>query len=259
MNKLSALAVLLLGASASAADKTIVVAVLDTGIDKDNPHLCKKGHFDFVRNKPGTYDMHGHGTHIAGIIAKEAGDDNYCIVSLKYYSDANTSKMNINNTIKALRYAIDLKVDFINYSGGGSNSNPEEKKLIEEAQKKGIVVVAAAGNEHEDLDKDCNYFPACYNTNVIMVGNLEVNREGPKLIKDPGWRALAEAANMVEELSKVKSKPSDTSNFGKRVTVWEEGTNVMSTLPGGRTGPMSGTSQATAVHTGKLVKAKLTH
>jgi len=212
--------------------KTINIAVIDTGIDAALPKLCVTGHRSFAASNPNPLqDENGHGTHIAGIIISEAGDGDYCIVSIKYYDDYVGSN-NLTNLVKSIQYAVDLKVDFINISSGGVDPNTAESKAIVRALNNGITVVVAAGNDGDDLDKNCNYFPACYDTRIVMVGNL---------------------------LNTCPPTPAPSSNHGKRVTRWEVGTNVLSALPSGKVGIKSGTSQATAVACGKLVKERLTH
>lgn len=221
-----------------ALSRTLTVAVIDTGIDRDsNSKLCKFGHKSFTQDKDPLKDAHGHGTHVAGIIAKEAGNLDYCLVAVKFYEDSNIGSQNLTNTINAINYAIDIKVDYINYSGGGPIFNEEEFLALKGALDKGIKVVAAAGNEGEDLDKECNYYPACYDRRITVVGNL----------RDAAF------------FSTFKLTRNPSSNYGNIVTRWEIGTNIESNLPGGKTGSMSGTSQATGVATGKLIKERLMH
>jgi major intracellular serine protease len=214
--------------------RTLTVAVIDTGIDPGVPHQCKMGNKSFVGNPKDTSDKHGHGSHIAGLINQNAGGKGYCLVALKFYSDNNSGSINLRNEIAALRYAINIRVDFINISGGGPQSNPEEQYLIKKALDKGIKVIVAAGNESDDLGMFCNYFPACYDPRLVVVGNLRITE----------W-----------ESNKTERAPS--SNYGPYVNRWEVGTDLRSSLPGGKTGLMSGTSQATAVTTGKLIRQAL--
>ena len=234
--------------------KTLTVAVIDTGIDaSSNDKLCKFGHKSFVDKSP-LVDNHGHGTHIAGLIRKEAGLLDYCIVSIKYYSDSNSGKQNLANMVAALRYVNNIKVDFINISGGGPESDDGERTEILRALFRKATVVVAAGNEHDDLDVECNYFPACYSKRIIVVGN---NR----YVKIPSWvKSIPNVdqffpnANQSTEGAMIARAPS--SNYGKYVTRWEIGTELDSTLPGGQHGKMSGTSQATGVATGKLIRER---
>jgi subtilisin family serine protease len=216
-----------------AESHTITVAVIDSGIDADVTHLCKLGNKSFVPSLPNPLkDEFVHGTHIAGIINTYAGDVDYCMVAIKFFGSGNSDEQNVAGMLRSLRYAIDLKVDFINVSAGGPVFEEQEYLLIKEALDKGIKVVAAAGNEHDNLDKDCNYFPACYDHRLVIVGNR--------------YRAPS-------------AERSPTSNYGNIVNRWEVGVNVLSTLPNGRTGYMSGTSQATAIATGKLVREAALH
>lgn len=236
--------------------KTLTVAVIDTGIDASNPKLCKFGHKSFIDNLP-LVDNHGHGTHVAGLITREAGDLDYCLVSIKYYSDRNTGKQNLANLVAALRYLINIKVDYINYSGGGPEFDEQEYLVVKEALKRGIKIFAAAGNENSNLDSRCDYYPACYDKRIVMVGNYYIDNSGPEILKDPRWAELAKMAGMYDKFSKPEAKRNISSNYGKRVTLWENGTDRLSDLPGGHTGRMTGTSQATGVATGKALKARL--
>jgi len=234
------------------AAKTITIAVIDTGIDASNPKLCKMGHKSFIDDKP-LVDNHGHGTHIAGLIAANAGDLDYCIVSLKFYSDSNTGQQNLANTVAAVRYATNIKVDYINYSGGGPEFDEQESLAVKAALKQKIKIFAAAGNEHENLDLKCDYFPACYDKKITMVGNLTQ-------LKVPDWVRTLAYVKFIKDLIKEDPKVvNSTSNYGKRVSIWEVGTELESTMPGGKRGKMTGTSQATAVATGKAVKRRLAH
>jgi len=214
--------------------KTTVVAVIDSGIDGASPnHLCKHGHKSFsTRLTDPLKDEEGHGTHIAGIISSTAGDGDYCIVSIKYYDSKAQGKENGIAMIKSIQYAVNIKVDFINISGGGPEPSHKEYAAVLNALNKNIRMIVAAGNEHENLDNLCNYYPACYDKRIVMVGNLQVNKD-----------KFDDYDNNIVE-------PCPSSNYGKRVTRWEIGTDVLSTLPGGKKGYMTGTSQATAVATG---------
>ena len=226
--------------------KNIVVAVIDTGISTEllsGNSYCKDGHKDFTGM--GLKDNHGHGTHISGIIDQYAKNhiftkgkvpkdidklkENYCQIIIKYYDPKAKGNDNPKNTIKSFKWAIDQKVDIINYSGGGTEFSKEEKEVVEEALNKGIKVVAAAGNERSNIDKH-KYYPAMYDKRIYVVGNLV----------DSHSRNIAV-----------------TSNYGKSVNTWEVGTNVLSRLPVNKYGYMTGTSQATAIKSGKLVREML--
>lgn len=236
-------------------NKTIKIAIIDTGLNLNDvrfkDHLCEKGHKSFVGPME---DNHGHGTHIAGIIQKEAGEGDYCFLIYKYYSDYSPGMTNLENEISSIKEAILNGATIINFSGGGNAMYMEEYNAIKAHPE--VTVVAAAGNESINLDEETKYYPASYNApNIISVGNLEENG----------------------------IKVAHSSNYGKSVKAWEIGMNVISTLPDsncvpnirdskltefldkarkdakleGCVGYMSGSSMATAVHTGKLVRILL--
>ena len=250
----------------SALSKTLTIAVIDTGVDATAiTHLCKYGHRSYIGNHP-THDPHGHGTHIASLIEKYAGVGDYCIVSLQYYSEVNSGQQNLRNLKDAMQFAINIKVDFINVSGGGPEYNEEEQRLIKNALDKGIKVVVAAGNEHHNLSTYCDYYPACYkDSRMVVVGN-RVSEETWQSGVYYMLRKLITRANRSDDES---LKRASDSNWGDVITRWEIGDKVEGRVPCHLrhlnpdpkercAAKMSGTSQATAIATGKLVHERLT-
>lgn len=204
------------------------------GIDDDGNGFADDVHgWNFASNSPDVMDEHGHGTHIAGIIgAKQSGRlgssgvaPDVSLMILKYYDSENTGMQNLNATIKAIRYAIRMGADIINYSGGGIIKSKEEEEMLAWAAAQGILVVAAAGNEGVNSDF-FHFYPADYELpNVISVAATDRNGE------------------LIE-----------MSNRGLvTVDVAAPGKNIHSTLPNGEYGYMTGTSQATAFVTGAAV------
>ncbi len=243
--------------------RDIVVAVIDTGIDVDHPDLKanlwrnpgeigkdakgrdkatngldddNNGYIDdvhgwnFVGNNNDLSDNHGHGTHVAGIIGAEGGNGigisgiapKVSLMVLKYYDPKSTFNNNLGNTIKAIKYANKMGAKIINYSGGGNEFSSEEFKAVKESYEKGILIVAAAGNEHNNSD-EIRYYPASYKLdNIISVTAI-----------DPKTRVLS------------------SSNYGTNtVHIAAPGKNIFSTIPGGKYGLLTGTSQAAPLVTG---------
>lgn len=196
---------------ALSGQKPIKVAVLDTGFDMSYrffANLCPGEHKDFTGT--GLNDTYDHGTNVTGVIVGHAGKSTeYCIVIIKVYDNKSEQKYT-----EGLRYAYTIGADIINISGGGPDQIIFEKLIINKILDKGITVIAAAGNERKDLDQSCNYYPACYDHRIIVVG--------------------ADAYY---------------SNKGRIVDIIESGERM---LGFGRL--MRGTSQATAVVTGKMIK-----
>jgi len=228
------IALLILAFTASIAkteQKLLRVAVIDTGLDLNDPRfqasLCSAGHKDFTGK--GIADNNGHGTHIAGIVSTIAmnygPNPGFCLLIYKYYTDDATASQNIRREVLAIKEAIKNGANIVNFSSGGPEFHGDEYYLIKNHPE--VTFVVAAGNDGKELNKDgYYYYPASYFLkNEIVVSNSE--RDG----------TLAK-----------------TSNFGSLVNASEIGQSVISTTPGGYYHSMSGTSQATAKRTGKLIR-----
>lgn len=242
--------------------RDIVVAIVDTGIDVNHPDLRNNlwknpgetgkdskgrdkatngidddgnGYVDdvhgwnFVHGNHNLTDNHGHGTHIAGIVGAEGGN-NYGVTGvapkvslmvLKYF-DPQSASNNLVNTIKAFDYAVKMNAHIINYSGGGLEYSKPEFTAVKRAEQKGILFVAAAGNERTNSDFN-KYYPADYDLdNIISVTAI-----------NPSLRVLS------------------SSNYGVHtVDIAAPGENIYSTHPNNSFYPMTGTSQATAFVSG---------
>lgn len=222
-------------AKPNACNKQIKIAVIDTGfgyhgVDNNVP-LCNVEHKDFTKSQMFTKrslrtsyptDTHGHGTNIIGLISRYAAPSraNYCIIVIKFWTpEFTTARENNKNSLSALTYAISLKPDIINYSAGGEHYLQEEATLIKSYLDQGGMLVAAAGNEGKELGVNGNYYPAMLDPRIMVVGNKNWNE------------------------SRVAS-----SNYGKLVKAWEYGVEREAL---GVT--MTGTSQATAIATGKII------
>lgn len=197
--------------------KPIKIAVIDSGLNqvvaKDIP-VCQ--YYDLTGT--GFNDNIGHGTNVSGLIHGFAKNKDYCQVIIKVFDPA--TKDGFQHSLFAFdMISRDPDIVIVNYSAGGGEFNSYERDLIMKILGQGKIFVSAAGNNSQNLDKMCNYYPACYSKKIITVGNLS------------------------------GKKRNKSSNYGKYIRVWEDGTDAYSY---GVT--MSGTSQATAIHTGKLVR-----
>lgn len=214
---------------AAKAGGPIKIVVIDTGytapkIDDGSPKpvFCKYGHADFTRG--GTTfgripkDDMGHGTNVVHVIARYLGKvpkNSYCIVVVKYYHKNISQRDSMDADGRSWRWALSLKADVVNFSSAGKNYFDEEASAVRKLLDRGSKVVVSAGN---DGMLGVGY-PAASDPRLVVVGAL----------KDDGKRL-------------------PRSNYGPEVTRWELGDNVC----GGNI-CMSGTSQATAVATGKIV------
>ncbi|WP_329365372.1 type VII secretion-associated serine protease mycosin [Streptomyces sp. NBC_01483] len=146
--------------------KGITVAVIDTGVDADNPDL--KGRVldgkDFApssRAGDEHRDYDGHGTGMAGLIAGTgayAGGNGAFglargaeILPVRMPDADEVNPFAVSSYFsKAIRYAADSRAQIINVSMGGGMSTPELTEAVRYALDKGSLVFAAVGN---DADK----------------------------------------------------------------------------------------------------------
>ena len=197
---------------------SVVVAVLDTGIDVDHPDLKDKviQSVNFSKS-PTSDDVFGHGTHIAGIIAANLDNTgmagiapNSRLLNVKIADD--NGICDVNAVAKGIEWAVNNGAQIINLSLQLSNNSLELDKAIEYAKEKGVIVVAAAGN---NLYNQISY-PAYYDSTISVTALTSDNKLAP----------LANIADWVD--------------FAM------PGYKIYSTLPDGNYGYKTGTSFATA-------------
>jgi len=219
---LALVAVLALGLTLSTAvtvqaagQTTVRVAVLDTGIDITHPALNGKvvASVNFTDSGTAT-DVQGHGTHIAGIIASNAG--NAEILNVKVAGDNGIT--NPETVAKGITWAVENRARVINISLAVKETNENLEKAVALAIERGVIVVAAAGNNGDAAP----VYPAAY-TGVTSVGATD-----------------------------NQSRVVSWSNGGAAVSATAPGVNILSTLPGGEWGVKSGTSQAAAQVTASI-------
>ncbi len=288
--------------NSTTAIKPCIVAVVDTGIHPSHPCLknnlwTNKGEipgnnkdddgngfiddihgWNFVDNNNNIQDNHGHGTHISGIIAAsgETPQSPNCkvrgvaphvqIMTLKYFSEGNDNE-NIENTVKAIKYAVDHGADIINYSGGGPGENLKEKSAIAKAADKNIIFVAALGNEGSQIGesgfnkKPQYYYPASYELPNI----ISVQAKNKDSIITSSNRIKIESYE--DRDKKVQTAPGyeviSTLPPRKYLQSYKEEANsrhIASSMDWNNSyGRMTGTSQSTAFATGVAALVKTNH
>jgi thermitase len=205
------------------SNSPVLVAILDTGIDREHEDLCGAVIADanFTESDT-TDDVYGHGTHIAGIIAAR-NDNNLGVVGLAPESSLVNVKVaddkgrcQISALADGIIWAADNGASVINISIEMRESTSELREAVDYAWRKGAVIIAAAGNDGIESP----VYPACYE-NCIGVTAIQENG------------TLAPLAN-----------------FGDWVDVAAPGFNIYSTLPDNSYGYKHGTSFATAYVSG---------
>jgi hypothetical protein len=123
----------------------VQVAVIDTGVDPENPILKNRLMLD---DPASMTDTTGHGTMIAEIIAANTDDQ----VKIKPYAafDAN-GHSTVGALYKALLSAWGDGADVINISASGLGSSAGLTDLIHRINASGTKVVVAAGNNSDDV------------------------------------------------------------------------------------------------------------
>lgn len=245
----------------TSATQTIIVAVVDTGIDYTHEDLKdvvwvnegeipgngidddNNGYVDDVygintltRDSQGratgnNKDTHSHGTHVSGTIGAKQNNgigitgiaSNVKIMGIK--TVPNNSDETDVDVAESFIYAAKNGAKIINCSFG-KDSN-EGKNLIPDTLKYiqdnyGVLVIAAAGNSSANIDKYPTYPASHPSENLLIVASTT------------NTGAL-----------------SGFSNYGKiNVDVAAPGSNIYSTTPGNRYEMMSGTSMASPTTTG---------
>eukprot|EP01048_Picozoa_sp_COSAG05_P015836 COSAG05_NODE_1959_length_3783_cov_1.671010_1_plen_403_part_10 len=230
----------------------VLVAILDTGIDRhhndlqnmiyineketingkdddNNGYIDDRYGYDFSKasgKKGDPIDDHGHGTHLAGIIAAQSKNQQGIVGVAQNAKLLNIKCLNASssgtqlNVSAAIKYAADQGAKVINCSWAIKNPSWILKEAVTHALNKGAIIVASAGNNNQPE----RVYPASYD-GVISVSALNKNQE------------LSEVAN--------KKAKFDLAIYGE---------DVLSTMPNNNYQSKSGTSQSTALLSGILSK-----
>ena len=212
---------MILVASVSQAETRTKIAVIDTGINAEllsKKYMCKDSTKNFT--KYSEFDNHGHGSHIAHIIGSRIDSRKYCIKAYKVWHKG--SKNPLLNSTNALKNIVkDKSIKYVNISMSGDAYSSREFYYLRKLALNGVKVSVAAGNDSKELKWDkCNIYPACYRRDIPI--NFDV-------------------------VSASDTEASNTGFFTKK----EKGKNIIS-----YGGSMSGSSQATAIHTSKLINGE---
>ncbi len=167
---------------AASSEKEQIVAVVDTGLDLNNPEfkgkiwenkhgskLRGKNGFNFVDGTPNPQDDNGHGTHCAGIITAAADNgigisginkSNVKIMPVKWLDSEGSGEL--DDILAAYEYinrAIDLGDNVVaisnSWGGGGDEDSVRTfEEIFNIFGKKGVATLVAAGNENVNLSDD---------------------------------------------------------------------------------------------------------
>lgn len=202
----------------STGNNSIIIAVIDTGVDKDHPDLIQNliSGYNTIVSSTNTDDDNGHGTHVAGIAAGVIDNSKGIsgvsgkskIMPLKVLNSSGSGWT--SDITEAVIWAADHGAKVINMSLGGSSYDQAFQDAINYAFNKGVLVVAAAGNSNTSAPS----YPAAF-SNVMAVSAIDQNNS----------RAYF-------------------SNYGSYVDITAPGVNIYSTVYNNSYTTMSGTSMA---------------
>lgn len=240
----------------------VIVAVLDTGIDRTHPALVGRvlPGYDFVDmdddpSEVGEHDVditYGHGTHVAGLVALAAPDAQILPVRVLDRNGAG----NLWVLAEALAYAVNPDGDIDTPDGAHvinlSLSTRRQTNLLAEIMSDVICEDDDDDGRRvvQDDDDDCLTSPGRGAVVIAAAGNrASPIPEYPAAEMQPGL--LAVTANTEADAL------ADFANFGAWVQVAAPGDRILSSVPGSKYGAWSGTSMAAPLVAGQaaLVRA----
>lgn len=154
----------------------IRVAVLDSGVDNFND-LELAGSINLIPGEeevlPLFWDVTGHGSSVAGIIAAKKNDVGITGIApdVELYAAKVLDEKNqapVSRVIEGIYWAIENNVNIINMSFGMRQNSEALHKAVKDAYDAGILLVAAAGNGNTIE------FPAAY-SEVVAVGSVDTS------------------------------------------------------------------------------------
>ncbi|WP_131739493.1 S8 family peptidase [Actinomadura roseirufa] len=215
----------------------VTVAVVDSGVEAGHPQLRGRVDGSYDATNTTTADCFGHGTEVAGIIA---GADlrskgvpfvgvapQARLLNAKFTSGQSSD----DNTLlpRAITWAAEHGAKVINVSVDAPDT-AGLRRAVQAAQRRDALIVASAGNVPQDQrGKESAAYPASY----------------------PGVLSVA----AVDQAGTI----SNFSNHRTRIDVSAPGQDVISTLGGGYTGGLQGTSFGAPYAAGVAALVRASH
>jgi len=215
--------------------RTVYIAIIDTGIDSNHPDLTNKMRrhangavygYNTLNNTTNALDDNGHGTHCAGIAAAEINNGvgiagvaawNPNVANSRAYVQLMPVKVlsssgsgTLDAVARGITWAADNGAHILSLSLGAGAGSQQLQDAVNYAWTRGCLVVAAAGNGGSSSPN----YPAYY-TNCIAVA----------------------ATDSSDRLASF-------SQYGSWVDIAAPGVGILSTIPNNRYASYDGTSMA---------------
>ena len=182
------------------------VAIVDSGVAIRHQDLRHKvaAKYDFRNRNRTVEDLHGHGTHVAGITTAKinrkgvVGGCPSCRLVVAKALDKNLIGYN-SDIIDAIIWSANRGARVINLSLGSHSRSEAMRDAVGYARKKGAVVVAAGGN----YGNDKSVYPAAHRG---VIGVSHTNRDNHRVFD---------------------------ASYGPWIDVAAPGYDILSTVPGG--------------------------
>ncbi len=259
-----------------------VIAIIDTGVDLTHPDIAPnlwtntaeaegeanydndgngfKGDvhgWDFINNTGAIRDNNMHGTHVAGIAA--AANNGIGIIGTNPMARIMAVSVmqsdgtgDIATIIKGINYAVANGATILNLSlGTYANSNALRQALANAYQS--AVIVAAAGNDGRCINSPHHptpcygaapMFPAAYS---FVLGVQATQSNG----------SLAGFSNYDDDGNTFSTVTTFQDPDGFNYELKAPGTNMLSTIPGGKYKVLQGTSMASPLVAGAISALKM--
>lgn len=208
--------------SATGAGEGVYVGIVDTGIDTEHvngPELrtAVEAAQDFTGSPHGAGDRHGHGTHVAGIVAARqnavgtvgVAPQAKVLVAKALGDNGSGSDQSVAN---AVHWLCDMEAHVINLSLGSPQLSQLIREAVRRAHREGRLVFAAAGNDGAADGVD---YPGALRE-TVAVGAVDRSRQLARF-----------------------------SDRGPQVDLVAPGVRIFSTYQNGGYATLSGTSMAT--------------
>ncbi|KAF4702720.1 Suppressor of the cold-sensitive snRNP bioproteinsis mutant brr1-1, variant 2, partial [Perkinsus olseni] len=187
-------------------DRSLVVALIDSGIDYSHPDLANNiwtnpgeipndgidndgngyiddvNGWDFHGDDANPMDAYGHGTHVGGILAAEGNNNRgvagvawkVSVAPLRFLNEKGQGYL--SNALEAIDYAITMNIRMsVNSWSCTGCSVPTLETAVQRAGEAGHLFIASAGNKKNDNDATPT-IPCGFNLdNIICVAATDAN------------------------------------------------------------------------------------